>query len=204
MRPINNLIMKIFITLLFLTLGFQSWTKADDISDFQIEGMSIGENLIKHAETIGVSVNEIKSYNLFFYPRSKKYAGISFKDKGNFKTFDAVQFTINPNNYDIHTIGGKIYKNFENNMAACYRKQNEILNELKSSFSYEEIKFDSERPHNYDKTGKSTVQEYFIKFSTGEISIRCTDWTSKIGIADSLTLSILTNEHRKWLTDEAY
>ena len=50
------------------------------INDFQIEGMSIGENLIKHAETIGVSVNEIKSYNLF-YPKSKKYAGISLKTK---------------------------------------------------------------------------------------------------------------------------
>ena len=196
--------MKFFLSVIIIISTLQSWTKADDINDFQIEGMSIGENLIKHAETIGVSVNEIKLYNLFFYPKSKKYAGISFKDKGKFKTFDAVQFSINPNNYDIHAIGGKIYSNFENNMSACYRKQNEILNELKSSFSYEDIKFDSERPHNYDKTGKSTVQEYFIKFSTGEISIRCTNWTSKIGIADSLTLTILTNELRKWLRDEAY
>ena len=56
---------KKLIIFFILCLGFQSWTKADDINDFQIEGMSIGENLIKHAETIGVSVNEIKSYNLF-------------------------------------------------------------------------------------------------------------------------------------------
>ena len=31
---------------LVLISGFQSWTKADDIRDFQIEGMSIGDSLL--------------------------------------------------------------------------------------------------------------------------------------------------------------
>ena len=189
---------------LIIFINFQSWTKADDLNDFQIEGMSIGENLIKHAETIGVSVNEIKSYNLFFYPKSKKYAGISFANKGNFTTFEAVQFTIDPDTYDIVTIGGKLRSPFKNNMKACHAKQKEILNDLKLSFDYERIEEKEVEPHNYDKTGKSTVKETNIILSSGRINLRCTDWAENIAIPDSLTVSILPDEHRKWLNEEAY
>ena len=203
MKLIKNNKFNLILTVLII-FSLQSWTKADDLNDFQIEGMSIGENLIKHAETIGVSVNEIKSYNLFFYPKSKKYAGISFANKGNFTTFEAVQFTIDPDNYDIVTIGGKLRSPFKNNMKACHAKQKEILNDLKLSFDYKKIEEKDVKPHNNDKTGKSTVKETNVILSSGRINIRCTDWTENIGIPDSLTVSILTDEHSKWLREEAY
>ena len=38
--------MKIFISVLILIFSFQSWTKADDISDFEIEGISIGDSAL--------------------------------------------------------------------------------------------------------------------------------------------------------------
>ena len=40
--------MKIFIISLILLLNIQSWTKADSISDFQIEGMSVGDSLLDY------------------------------------------------------------------------------------------------------------------------------------------------------------
>ena len=36
---------KLFI-IIIIFISFQSWTKADDIRDFQIEGMSIGDSLL--------------------------------------------------------------------------------------------------------------------------------------------------------------
>ena len=38
--------MKRLLLILILTISFQSWIKADDIRDFQIEGMSIGDSLL--------------------------------------------------------------------------------------------------------------------------------------------------------------
>ena len=38
--------MRAFITVLVLIFSLQSFTKADDISDFEIEGMSLGESLL--------------------------------------------------------------------------------------------------------------------------------------------------------------
>ena len=39
--------MKRLLLILILTLSFQSWTKADDIRDFEIEGMSIGGSVLE-------------------------------------------------------------------------------------------------------------------------------------------------------------
>ena len=38
--------MKVFLSVIILIFGFQSWTKADDVKDFEIEGISIGDSLL--------------------------------------------------------------------------------------------------------------------------------------------------------------
>jgi len=38
--------MRLFLSVLILFFSFQTWTKADDISEFEIEGMSIGESAL--------------------------------------------------------------------------------------------------------------------------------------------------------------
>ena len=47
---------RLFLLLILLNLSFQSWTKADDIRDFQIEGFSVGDKLSK-----AMSKKEIKA-----------------------------------------------------------------------------------------------------------------------------------------------
>ena len=54
--------MKIIIILTtVLILVFQSWTKADDIKDFEIEGMSIGDSLLDY-----MSKDEIIEFDKFY------------------------------------------------------------------------------------------------------------------------------------------
>jgi len=48
--------MRIFVTVLILILSVQCWTKADDIGDYEIEGMSVGDSLLKF-----YSKNEIQT-----------------------------------------------------------------------------------------------------------------------------------------------
>ena len=50
--------MRVFIASLILIFSLQSWTKADDISEFEIEGISIGDSLLSH-----MSKKEIKKAN---------------------------------------------------------------------------------------------------------------------------------------------
>ena len=47
------------LLILILTLSFQSWAKADDISDFQIEEMSVGDSLLDYFTETEIIENNI-------------------------------------------------------------------------------------------------------------------------------------------------
>ena len=62
--------MRIFLSFLILIFSFQPWTKADDIRDFEIEGMSLGDSalnfLVKETlNTIQKITIKIKHSHLF-------------------------------------------------------------------------------------------------------------------------------------------
>ncbi len=54
--------MKIFLSIFFVILSLQSWTKADDIKDFEIEGISIGDSALDF-----FSINQIKNNSMNFF-----------------------------------------------------------------------------------------------------------------------------------------
>ena len=49
--------MRIIIIIITFFINLQSFTKADDIRDFEIEGLSIGDSLLNH-----FNVNEINNF----------------------------------------------------------------------------------------------------------------------------------------------
>ena len=65
-------------------------SQADDIRDFQIEGMSIGDSLLDH-----YSENEIKSNIFETTYKSKKYTKVEFYQGSKF--YDGFQFFFNKN-----------------------------------------------------------------------------------------------------------
>ena len=75
--------MRVFLTLLILILSIQPWTKADDIRDFEIEGMSLGDSALNFftKSEIDKSVEEMPQYPNDEY----KIAYIQKSNKYNFK-----------------------------------------------------------------------------------------------------------------------
>ena len=78
--------MRVFIAVLVLIFSFQSWTKADDISDFEIEGMSIGDSLLDY-----FSEEEIKD-NKRNYVKNKKYYVVG-EGAFNLKIYDQLDIS---------------------------------------------------------------------------------------------------------------
>ena len=68
--------MRIFLSIVVLIFSLQSWTKADDIRDFQIEGMVIGDSALNF-----FSESKILSTNQNFY-KGKEF---STSEIGNFQ-----------------------------------------------------------------------------------------------------------------------
>ena len=61
------LVMRVFIAVLVLIFSLQSWTRAEDITDIEIEGMSIGDSLLNF-----FSEEEITIKNKKYHYSSKK------------------------------------------------------------------------------------------------------------------------------------
>ena len=198
--------MRNFLLILILILSFQSWTKADDIRDFQIEGMSIGDNLLDHTDTIGVTKNEILKKELFYYPKSKEFAGIAFSDRGLFKTYSLVQFTINPVTYIIEDLSGEIDITSQKD---CEKKQKKIFSEISEIFESGKKTEDAFRPHAFDKTGNSIANGLYIEAETGDqIGVECYIWGQEIQSEkkweDNLKVNITSKKIRYFLNNEAY
>ena len=103
--------MKRLLLILILILSFQTWTKADDIRDFEIEGISIGDSLLEYTDKKYI-LEEIK--NAYFYPNSKKFAVINF-NKDNLKLYDDLNITFKPKDtkFIIHSLKGIANKDLD-------------------------------------------------------------------------------------------
>ena len=196
--------MKRFLLILILTFSFQSWTKADDIRDFQIERMSVGDSLLDYFNEKEIT-DKINSYNNkgFIYNHKDFYA-ITFRLLPMFEIYEGVQFLLknNDNNYIIYSIAGEKYHKDINN---CYSKFDEIEDEFDILFKNSSKAKKLKRPHSYDKTGESTTTDVYYNMSNGDfVAIVCTDWSEKININDSFRVEMSSDEFADFITNKAY
>ncbi len=203
-------LIKIFFILLVINISPLSWTIAEDIQDFEIEGMSIGDSLLEHDKTIGLTIEDLKSFKLAYYPNSKKFAGLSIKNMGNFKQYESVQFHIDPNNYKIYAISGKIKSPYINKLDKCFEKMEIVFNELKDLFPNAQTIKGEKKSHIADKTGNSYTKNYRLKLKNGMIRIDCHDWSENHKdfngrkSTDNFMVSIVTKKLVDWINNEAY
>ena len=186
---------------LVLTFNFQSLTKADDIRDFQIEGMSIGDSALDYYSI--TFIKSAKKYNCEngVY-KSCKFFTARMGSKGIYTGDIQLNFKKDDLNYIIYSIGGTV--RYLNNINECYKKKKEISFELEELFPKAK-KRNIESAHEADKTGKSRVESIYFDFSDGSIaSVECYDWTKEMGYNDHLRISIYEKEYSDWLNNEAF
>jgi len=196
--------MKRLLLILILTLSFQSLTNADDISDFEIEGMSIGDSLLDfYSET------EIKKNIFSDYPNSDRYRRFFIIDSKSFETYEGVQvnFKKNDKNYIIQSISGEI-KYRDGNIEDCYKLLSVVVSEISKSFPNTKKQSGNDLPKRIDPTGASTftVTEWY--FSSGDsIQAACSDYSKifeKKRQYDDLAVSLDTNDFIQFIINEAY
>ena len=187
--------MKLFVTVLLLIFSLQSWSKADDIIDFEIEGMSVGDSLLDYysADEIYENIDQNVYKN-----KDGKFKLTGFY--GKFGEYDGLQFAIKPNdkNLIIYGINGGI---FFSNINECNVKRKSIRKELSILLKDAKTNFDDKRIHPAD--GKSYVisDGFFLK--SGSASVKCFNWsdeiTEKYGWADNLRVGVKLKEYNDWL-----
>ena len=191
--------MRVFITVLVLIFSLQSLTKADDIKDFEIEGMSIGDSLLDF-----FNKEYIEGRKKYYYPKSKKFFRINTGRLSNLETYEAIQFQLlsNDKKYIIHSISGMIM--YENNIEDCYDLKKTLVQEIKSLFP-NSVDNNYKQKHMFDKTGKSIVERHEFEIeSGGRVIVKCTDWSEEMYPADKLSVGIVSKQLVDFLINEAY
>tara|TARA_B100001142_G_scaffold292479_1_gene311368 strand:+ start:565 stop:1134 length:570 start_codon:yes stop_codon:yes gene_type:complete len=189
--------MKRLLLIFAITLSFQSLTNAEDIRDFELEGMSIGKSVFDYFDK-----KEINSKEKLFFPNSKKYYRIAFKLQNNSK-YDFIAFYVLNNDKDliIYGLEGMKYMNF----SPCKEKQKKIAYNLKDVFSdFKENSYDG----LHDLDNESPFYSIDFDFTNGSTSrIICTDYKKKLeekGYNDNLAVYLFESKFNTWANTEAY
>lgn len=201
MNKVFKLLFKIclFSTILSFNISF-----ADNISDFQIEGISIGDGILEYAseqELISNKFNYIFKNNKFFGVNLDKIIPMRVYDGGGIflKTYDK--------EFIVHSVYGEIF--YPNNIEDCYANKDKIFADLITMFEDITINDAGTHKHNGDPYGKSKATSVWFKFeSGGSVGIYCMDWGKEMekerNYTDHLRVTINSAEYNYWLNNEAY
>ena len=201
--------MKRLLLILILTLSFQTLIKADDITDFEIEGISIGDSLLDY-----FTKEKIESSNKTTYP-NKKFYDIHISVKSD--QYDQLTYTVkNSDNYFIieQLAGDKFYykpdsdKNINKMHLACLKQKDKVSEQFEKMLSADK-RNDYEHIYKTVDDGKSfsVVTDFDFKdFSA--IRIYCNKFTketiNKRTFFNGLSVSISPVKILNWLNNEAY
>ena len=120
----------LYFFLIFFTLPTPS--QADDISEFQIEGMSLGDSLLDYVSEERIKSQIESNKSAYQYLKNKdKFGEVYIFNDENFKTYQTVSFFVKPDdrNYIIYFIRGIL--NYIEDIDGCLNKQKEIEKEGK-------------------------------------------------------------------------
>ena len=103
----------------------------------------------------------------------------------------------NDTKYIIHAVRSGIF--YDNNIDSCYKKMDEIAEELSEVFKNGEKVIQEKEKHPLDESGKSTTKGVAFFLKSGNANVRCYDWSKKMPYTDNLTITIKTKEYNEWL-----
>ena len=188
--------MKTIIILFIILFNLKSFAKADDIRDFEIEGMSLGDSSLRYVDKEFIEKEKYNypgNNNLFTIFNIDKWNSPSF----NFEIYDGVHinYKTNDKKYIIHSLRAKIY--FEN-IQECYLLKKDIILQLEDSLTVIK-KYGGKTKHWADESGKSKIDSTFLDVKGGRAAVQCYDWSKESKNWDNLSVSIGTSEYTEWL-----
>ena len=189
--------MKKLFVIIILSLCFIIPSKADDIRDFQISGISLGDSLLSFFSKEFIQ-QTLKDKTKSYYYKDKKYADLILSTLKKEEPYDFLQITIKPSEklFYVHSIAGQI--NFQDNMLNCQKEKEIIVSDIKNLFPKKNFETFF-KPHAIDKSGKSKVDQSNLLLANGIIQVECYDWSKKFPYSDKLIVSIKDLKFRDFL-----
>ena len=189
--------MKKLLGILVLGLLWCNTVLADDIQDFEIEGISLGDSALNY-----FSEEEIKS-NISGSYKSDKYYPVSIDNNDVLKNFDYIQlhFKKDDNKYIVYSIAA--YKNIK--IKPCLNRQKKDFAKFTKKFPNLNKIDEGKRKHPADESGNSFTYDKYLISKSGGITFSCYDMAEGKDFApDSYLLGVDSSEFNDFLNNEAW
>lgn len=196
--------MKVFLSVIILIISFQSWTKADDISELLIEEMSVGNSLLQYmtVDEINEEFTLTKNHYVYLNKPLKYREAYLYK---NFENYDVVSFFVNPNDANFTILAIRGLNPFINKMDECLNKRSDVAKEIEKiifKFSKKERTFKS----SLDPSGRSIRNNLTYTLPSGDqILLSCNDWEEtlrkKNNWSEGISVMIWRKEIVDWFSD---
>ncbi len=175
-------------------ISLQSWVMADDLKDFEIAGMSIGDSLLNY-----FTKKEIDKGKFFEKEQGSRKDVARFyirEKKGNYD-WRAASYKTKDKDYKIIELTGFVFMNF----SQCIKERNKIDDEIKSLFTNSERQVTGKVEHFLDKNSFTDNIIYWASNTKNDlISLTCYDWSEATGYKDQLRIEAYTDEYYQWLS----
>ena len=188
---------------ILLILFFSSSLIADDISEFEIEGMSIGDSLLNF-------FSETKIYeSIIDYPyKDDEFVDVEIYDSRVFNTYEAMQITFKRYDSKFIIYGLTGFNFYDENIDECFNQVDRVSKEINNLFKYTDRE-DKKQKHKGDPSGKSVVKTVEFWFENNDVvTVECWDWSSEMTeqykYTDNFGVTILHNDLVFWLNNKAY
>ena len=165
--------MKKLLAIIVLGLFCSYSVLADNIKNYEIEGMSIGDSLLDF-----MSESEIKNNEIKYFAKKKKYSvtGVIW----GLNTFDQVEvyYKSKDKKYKIELIAGML---FIDDLDECLDERTKIIESFGDSFSKLE-KNTAIGTYSRDKTGKSKQYQvaFFFNKKNSNFRVECVQLSQKM------------------------
>ena len=190
--------MKKLLAVLILFLTLQTPSLADDIRDFQIEGMSIGDSLLDYFSEL-----EIKNFkNYDDLPSNMRFRISEFYSREDMKMdlYDGMQVYYKPKDkkFILHGLNGFF---FCSNKTECKKIYKNIVNDVSRDFENLKGK-ETTFKHRDDKSGKSIVTLHLFEVDKGVVSIAYTNWSDEVKFSDNVDVEAITTDVKNWINSD--
>ena len=194
--------MRILLSVIVLIFGIHSFSKAEDIRDFELEGISLYESALNHFSENELRKDTVDNYTSNKYTTSNIYDGLDMYD------YIQISYKTNDRKYIIQDISAAKnikYKEclsqldqVESDITSMYENSSKISNDGKVTYE-----------HPVDKSGQTKITDIAWYFDTGDVIVaQCYNWQSEYGkknnFKDSLTIAISSKDIDRWFSSEAY
>jgi len=184
--------MRVFIVVLVLIFSFQSFAKADDIRDFEIEGISVEDSLLDYFTKEEIKKN---TTNDRYEGTNKKFSSADFDSPSDLYYVLQVHFKTNDKKFIIYTIDGVFA--FNKSLNYCNEKRMEITNSISNNFSNFKKKEDKDLKM---VSGRGHMDRTQYKFKNGDfIEVVCYKYNNNSDYPNHGRVGAVKKELDDWI-----